>query len=195
MTTQASFIQSIERYRPENEQEATDQRVMLAYIKQYPDTVLFRVNEIAHVTSSALILNRSLTRTLMVYHNIRDTWAWTGGHADGDADLYGVALREAKEETGVTHITPLTDRIVSTDILWVQGHIKRGRYVSAHLHLNVSYLLVCDENDPLTVKPDENSGVRWLEAEALHGPLFAKGDQYLYGKLADKARRIAAGVA
>ena len=40
--------------------------------------------------------------------------------------------------------------------------MKRGKYVSSHLHLNVTYLLIADDTNVLTVKPDENSGVRWF---------------------------------
>ena len=47
----------------------------------------------------------------------------------------------------------------------MDGHEKRGAYVSSHLHLNVTYLLIADDSDALTVKPDENSGVRWFTPE------------------------------
>lgn len=185
------YVSRIAAYRPESAQEESDRRLMLDFIRRYPDTVLTRGNEIAHVTSSSLILNRRLDRVLMVYHNLRDTWSWTGGHADGDGDLLAVALREAREETGAAHIWPLCEDIVSTDILVVFGHERRGRYVSAHLHLNVTYLLLCDEGDSLCIKPDENSAVKWFDAGALDGPLFSAHDRALYGKLLKKARRIA----
>lgn len=47
-------------------------------------------------------------------------------------------------------------------MLTVDGHVKRGEYVSSHLHANVTYLLEADEADTLHIKPDENSGVRWF---------------------------------
>lgn len=48
------------------------------------------------------------------------------------------------------------------DIIPVIGHIRKGKFVSPHLHLSVAYLLEADENEELVVKPDENSGVRWI---------------------------------
>ena len=47
----------------------------------------------------------------------------------------------------------------------MDGHEKRGRYVSSHVHLNVTYLAVASSDDPLRVKPDENSGVRWMDLD------------------------------
>ena len=82
-----------------------------------------------------------MTRFLMAYHNIYDSWAWTGGHADGEADFLKVAIREAMEETGITRVTPVTEDIFSLEVLTVDGHEKKGAYVSSHLHLNVTYLL------------------------------------------------------
>ena len=53
----------------------------------------------------------------------------------------------------------------SLEVLTVDGHEKRGAYVSSHVHLNVTYLAVADPAEPLRVKPDENSGVRWVPLE------------------------------
>ncbi len=186
------YIADIEAFTPACAQEESDKRLSLAYIRQFEGNVLTRENEIAHVTSSGFVMNRSLTRMLMVFHNIRGNWSWTGGHADGDRDLLGVALREAREETGAEHIEPLSDAIAAVDILINYGHTRRGRYVSAHLHLNVAYILIADENDALAVKPDENSAVRWIPVEDLDGPDFADHDRKLYGKLVERARGMGA---
>ena len=117
------------------------------------------------MTASSWLLNATHDKVLMIYHNIYHSWAWTGGHADGDRDLLAVAKREAMEETGVTEIRAISEDIFSLEILTVDGHEKRGAYVSSHLHLNVSYLLETDEEEVLCIKPDENSGVRWFSLE------------------------------
>lgn len=110
-------------------------------------------------------MNREYDKVLMIYHNIYHSWAWTGGHADGEEDLLAVAIREAEEETGVTGIVPIKDGIYSLEILTVDGHEKRGAYVPSHLHLNITYLLEADEEAVLRIKPDENSGVKWFPLE------------------------------
>ena len=73
-----------------------------------------------------------------------------------------MALREAREETGIRDIAPVKPEIYSIEVLPVNSHVKRGQFVSAHLHLNVTYLLEADDAQPLRPKPDENSAVAWL---------------------------------
>ncbi len=185
----SNYTAAIEAFVPENEQEAGDQRALLWYLRQFPGTVLTRENEIAHITSSGFLMNPARTRCLMVHHNIRGCWAWTGGHADGDADLLAVAIREATEETGAPRVTPLSPAIASIDILPVFGHVRRGQYVSAHLHLSVAYLLIVPDDAPLTIKPDENTGVRWFDIADVRAPLFDARDEAFYQKLIRKAKR------
>lgn len=161
------YADDIRAYRPQSEQEEVDRHIILEYIEAYPNTVLTRQNEYAHLSSSGFVVNHDATKVLMAHHNIYKVWAWTGGHADGDGDLLAVALREAVEETGIAYISPLSAEIASLDILPVWGHMKRGKFVAAHLHLNVTYLLVAEETGDLTVREGENTKVGWLPAERL----------------------------
>lgn len=76
-------------------------------------------------------------------------------------------------------------------MLTVDGHMKRGEYVSSHLHLNVTYLLIADDTNVLTVKPDENSGVKWFTPE---GAVEASSEkwfrEHIYNKLNEKMRQF-----
>lgn len=184
------YADEIRAYVPQNEQEEADKRIILEYIGTYPDTVLTRENEYAHITSSGFVVNADATKVLMAHHNIFRVWAWTGGHADGDPDLLSVALREAWEETGATHIRPLSASIASLDILPVWGHVKRGRYVPAHQHLNVSYLLTADERAPLSAREGENTDVAWLPAERLTELTNEWQMDHVYLKLLARARAL-----
>lgn len=180
--------EQIGAYVPWNEQEAKEQEVLLRYFDTF-DNLLTRENEFAHLTGSSLLVNKQRDKTLMVYHNLYRSWSWTGGHADGDPDLLGVAMREAREETGVSSVKPVAGDILSLDILPVWGHMKRGRYVATHLHLSVCYLLEADEAEPLTVKADENSGVRWVPLEEMAAYSSEPEMKPIYGKLVDKAKK------
>ncbi len=158
------MMEKIRAYVPVNAQEAADKEQILRFLAENPDAYS-RENRLAHMTASAWIVNRSRTKVLMVYHKLYDSWSWTGGHADGERDLLQVAIREAREETGVREIVPLSEDIFSLEILTVDGHEKRGSYVPSHLHLNVTYLLEAGEEQELHVCPEENTGVAWFSLE------------------------------
>ena len=183
-----SYIDEIRCYLPQNEQEAVDQKQILAFVAEHPSDVLLRQNRTAHITSSGFIVNMTCDKALLIHHNQRGVWAWTGGHADGDSDLLAVALREAKEETGVVHIRPLKNEIASLDILPVYGHTRKGEYVSTHLHLSVSYLLVCEESDALCVCEGENTAVAWFPFSYFSAAHFIAEDVALYNKLIERAK-------
>jgi len=181
------WVEDIKNYLPYNEQEAEDKRVSVQCLETY-DNLLTRENPLIHVTSSGYIVNKDRTKVLMVHHNIYKTWCWTGGHADGESDLLHVAIKEAIEETGVAHIRPISDKILSLDIIDVIGHLKRQKYVSAHLHLSLAYLLEAEEDEKLMVKEDENSGVKWLPIDKLHEYSNEPNMVELYNKFNEKIR-------
>lgn len=185
------FKQQIQKFQPYNEQEERDKQTMLKWTKQFED-VLTRQNELAHFTASSWVVNRERTKVLMAYHNIYQSWAWTGGHSDGETDLLQTAIREVKEETGIEHVKPICEDIFSLEILCVNGHIKKENYVSSHLHFNVTYLLEADETEMLHTKPDENSGVKWILLEDVTKMSNEKWMcENVYLKLMDKLRNMA----
>lgn len=187
-----SLLEQLQSYQPYNEQEANDKAVMLCLLEDESQPDLFtRENTVVHFTASAWMVNREHTKVLMIYHNIYNSWSWTGGHADGEHDLLAVAMKEAKEETGVQTITPVSEDIFSIEILTVDGHVKRGKYVPSHLHLNVTYLLEADEAEMLRVKPDENSGVAWFALEeALEKCTEPWMLTWIYSKLNEKLKHV-----
>lgn len=158
------LLWQLEQYRPFNEQEERDRALILACLREKGD-LFSRENRLAHMTASAWVVNPERTKVLMAYHNIYRSWSWLGGHADGERDLLGVALREVREESGLKSLRPVSESIYSLEALTVDGHIKRGVYVSSHLHLNVTYLIEADEQEALQIKQDENSGVHWFGLE------------------------------
>ena len=181
--------ENLERYIPFNEQEEKDKQVMLSYLENF-DNSLTRENKYGHFTSSAWVVNKERTKVLMIYHNIYNSWAWPGGHADGEEDLLSVAMREVKEETGVNNVKVIDDKIFSLEIITVDGHIKRGEYVSSHTHLNVVYLFEVDENEELKIKEDENSGVKWINLEDVEKESTEKWIvENVYKKLIEKMKK------
>lgn len=158
------LIRAIEKYRPWNQQEQQDQAELLRRLKS-GEPLLGRENCSAHFTASAWVVSPQRDQVLMAYHNLYDSWAWLGGHADGEADLLSVAMREVREESGLVGVRPVSEDIFSLEILSVSGHEKRGEYVPSHLHFNVTYLLEADPKAPVRCKADENKGVAWFSLD------------------------------
>lgn len=181
--------QIIESYIPCCEQEQEDKRMLLKYIDENPD-ILLRSNETAHFSASAWVVNPNRTKVLMLYHNIYNSWSWPGGHADGEEDLLCVALREVQEETGIANIRPVSEEIYSLEILTVNAHFKKGKYVVPHLHLNLTYLLEADDTQALHSKPDENSAVRWFPLDEAVAASTEPDMQVVYAKLNQKLKDI-----
>ena len=184
------IYEQIKAYRPWNEQERQDQVLILDFLRKNPDA-FYRTNLLAHMTASAWVVNPQRSKVLMVYHRLYDSWSWAGGHADGEEDLLAVALREVREETGVQRLRPVTEEIYSLEVLTVDGHEKHGRYVPSHLHLNVTYLLEAEEDQPLRVCEAENSGVAWFSlADALAASTEPWFIERIYKKLNEKLNSI-----
>ena len=153
--------EQIQNFIPFNEQEEKDKESYLKFIDTFED-VLTRENIFGHFSASALVLNKDKTKMLVVYHIINDGWIYPGGHADGEQDLLSVAVREVEEETGLK-ATVLSKDIFSIQADPVRPHIKRGKYVSAHVHFDVLYLLEADDKQDLVFRDDESKGVKWID--------------------------------
>ena len=162
----------IEEYIPFDEQEHSDKRTMMAFLNQFKDVVT-RNNVFGHFTASAFVVNESKTDIVLLKHNIFGDCVYPGGHADGEYDLLSVAIREVKEETGLTAEPFNNGDIFSIQCIPVKGHVKNEKYVSPHIHYDVAYLLVVkdDEMDKIRVLESENSDVFWacIEESCLNG--------------------------
>ncbi len=157
-----NYIDVVQDYNATLEQEKIDQELMLDFFKRNPDA-LDRSNLTAHVTSSVFIMNMAKTKVLMGFHNIYQSWGWFGGHNDGEADCLHVALKEATEETGIESFKKISESPVALDVIHVQNHIKKGRYVPDHLHLNVTYGLWVDDAVAINYNEAEHSGIKWFD--------------------------------
>jgi len=178
-----NYIDAIRQYVPTCEQEASDQKIMLEYYRLFGDGILSRTCALGHVTASSMIFNRERTKVLMIYHNIYDSWAWTGGHADGEGDCLATAIKEAKEETGLKNVRVISEAAAALDILGVQPHVKRGQFVSAHVHLNLTYLLEADESETLHICEGENSNVGWIPMDQIEEMVSEAHMLQVYRKL------------
>lgn len=112
-------------------------RCVLALLGEHGESLADRSTAVGHLTGSALVLDAGRERTLVMLHTKLQRWLQPGGHADGDHELAGVALREATEETG---IEGLRVRVPAIDI---DVHaVDHGDALGEHLHFDLRFVVV-----------------------------------------------------
>ncbi|WP_455211377.1 NUDIX hydrolase [Kaarinaea lacus] len=118
----------------------------------------------AHVTGSAWVVNPARSHVLMMHHRKHDQWFQPGGHADGDADILRVALRETEEESGLNadQIRLLNEEIFDLDI----HTIPATDYFPRHEHVDVRFLVEIDDTFPIPGN-DESHEILWVPLEAV----------------------------
>lgn len=113
----------------------------------------------AHVTGSAWVVNPKRSHVLMLHHKKHDQWFQPGGHADGEADIHGVAMREAVEETGLSaeSVSLLSRNIFDLDIHVIP---EIGDY-PVHEHVDIRFLVEIDDQIPIPGN-EESHQVLWI---------------------------------
>lgn len=157
----------IANYRPYSEQEEKDKALMLRFIDVFEKKALDRDCPGGHFTASGFIFNNARTKVLMCEHLVDHSLSWLGGHADGMADMLQRAKLEITEEAGITKFSPINEQIGGLTVIAIPGHVKRGEFVSSHIHLDVAYAFEADESETIVHQEAENSGVRWVTFEEM----------------------------
>lgn len=151
------LLQLLKNHHPFNQEEAQFKQQMIEFVNQNPDC-FERSLLTGHITGSAWIVDKSRQFTLLTHHRKLDKWFQTGGHCDGDSDVLNVAMKEAREETGLTDIQAISQNIFDIDI----HEIPERKGVPTHLHYDVRFLLEADMNEPLIIS-SESSDLAWIE--------------------------------
>lgn len=112
-----------------------------------------------HVTASAWVVDTGLSRTLLTHHAKLGLWLQPGGHCDGDSDVLGSALREVREEAGLTRLTPM----LGGQLFDVDAHEIPARGTEpAHIHYDVRFLIKADPGEPLRISA-ESHDLAWVD--------------------------------
>ena len=113
--------------------------------------------EIGHITGSAWIVDLEKTHVLLSHHRKLDRWLQLGGHADGDPDILNVAWREAREESGLEQVKPVSENIYDLDVHAIPASSKEP----AHFHYDVRFLFTADRHAPLVIS-SESKDLAWV---------------------------------
>ena len=156
-----ALVDELKAYSTYNAGEARMRDRIVAFVAAEP-RAFARELEIGHLTASAWIVDPAGTRALLTHHRKANRWFQPGGHADGDPDLRRAALREAREETGLT-----TLRFASAAIYDVDVHpIPARKGEPAHEHFDVRFAFFADPDEPFVVS-DESHALAWVALGAL----------------------------
>ena len=157
----------LRQHVPADASEADMTARTIAFVEANPTRCFERSLLEGHITGSAWITSPGRDRVLLIHHRKLDRWFQPGGHTDGDPDVAAVALREAREETGLTGIQPGSPAIFDVDIHAIPA---RGD-VPEHLHYDIRFLFRTQIISPHLVGENrEVKAIRWLlpdEAEQL----------------------------
>lgn len=121
-----------------------------------------------HFTGSAWVVSANGARTLLTQHRKLDRWLQPGGHADGEADLALVAMKEAEEETGLAGLAVEDAAIFDLDRHWIP---ERGE-VPGHWHYDVRYVVRAGTDERYTVT-EESHDLAWREIAVIAEDMVA----------------------
>jgi 8-oxo-dGTP pyrophosphatase MutT (NUDIX family) len=184
------LLDLLDRYVARHSDEADVVAALASFVRAHPDC-FERSCVPGHVTGSAWLLSSDHERVLLTHHRKLGRWLQLGGHADGDADSLRVALREAREESGLSRIEPLAldgDPIpLDVDIHEIPA---RGDE-PAHLHHDIRYLLVAAPAQEIAIS-DESVDLRWFDRRRLQDVLDDESQLRMERKTRDLLARLAA---
>lgn len=136
-----------------------------------PQSIRSRKNFVGHITASGFILSPCKTKVLLVYHKQLRKHLQPGGHFDHDDETpLEVALREIKEETGITSLTHLPFHFnseVPIDIDTHQIPECKSKNEHSHWHHDFRYLFLCGDDTAVTLDENESTGYQWVEIREL----------------------------
>lgn len=136
MPIRNQLLKLLENYNPIEEHQLRAKEQIIDFIMDNPRCFL-RSSEEGHITGSVFLLNPNLDEVLLTHHKKIGKWLQLGGHADGDPDIFAVAMREAREESGINDISPLSYDVFDVDIHAIDQH----KGVPAHFHYDIRFVL------------------------------------------------------
>ncbi len=152
-----ALLGQLRNHRTLDDAEEESRQRILAFVRANPDC-FERSLQKGHITASAWLINAANTHALLTHHRKLRLWLQLGGHADGDPNALRVAMREAREESGIECIAPVTTNIFDVDVHRIPAHGSEP----AHFHYDIRFLLRVDGERPLRITK-ESIELAWVD--------------------------------
>lgn len=136
--------------------------LVIEFVETHPDCFEHAL-QTGHITGAAWIVNSERTHVLLTHHRKLNKWLQLGGHADGDPDVLRVAIREAKEESGIAVFVPLSADIFDIDV----HEIPRHKNDPSHLHYDIRFLFEADMRTELKIT-NESHDLQWIPIDRVN---------------------------
>ena len=158
MKRSKNLINNVKEYLIDYPDEHIKVQRVLNFINNQ-DNCFARDNWFGHFTGSAWVVDNTRTWILMTHHVQLNMWLQLGGHAEGNSNLLSVAIKEAKEESGLNNFNVLSEKIFDIDIHQIPD-FKRS---PSHLHFDVRYILETKHEEQRLVASDESHEIAWIK--------------------------------
>ncbi len=152
----ANLLALLARYSSRFVEEQQMIKRLEKFVSEEPDCFQ-RTLKIGHITGSAWVVDAAHEKTLLTHHKKLNRWLQPGGHADGDADIAEVAMREAREESGLAGLILVSDELFDVDIHLIPARVDEPE----HFHYDCRFLISAGEDESYAVS-DESHDLAWI---------------------------------
>jgi 8-oxo-dGTP pyrophosphatase MutT (NUDIX family) len=149
------LLNLLNNYHSENIKEQEYKEKIITFIKNN-ENCFDRSNGKGHITASAWVINKDRNKVLLMLHKKLNRWLQLGGHADGESDVTLVALKEAREESGIQEIHLISNKIFDIDIHKIPAH----KDIPEHLHYDIRFILETEHEN--FIQNNESIALAWF---------------------------------
>lgn len=160
MEERRQILNLLDEYDPIDEGELKTKFKIIDFVNDNRDC-FFRTNASGHVTGSCWLVDNNGQDVLLTHHKKLNKWVQLGGHADGNPNILDVAMREAREESGIGGIVAIDGRIFDVDI----HHIPQHKDVGPHFHYDIRFALSAPHR--IFDVSHESHALAWVSIEEL----------------------------
>ena len=153
-----------EKYKKENPLEKKITEKYISFLEKYWERWFFRDNLEWHFTASIIVVNKDISKTLLMHHIKLDRWLNFWGHADWEINLKNVAIRELEEESWISiKEDDLFENFMDLDLHVIPERTNEPE----HFHYDTRFVVMIDEKTIFKKQELEVNDIKWFDIDDL----------------------------